>query len=1540
MYRVLALIPILIFATSCSGKKGGKAPQQEAPSETPIDATPTPTPTPVSALPAVVISSPSSMPVVSNASSLMIAGTCQSGATVAVTGDALASAPCSAGSFSLSVSKSLDGNWSFSVVQSTSGADASSPVTVTWNRDATAPIAPVITAPGTNPLTSNGSSVTLSGSCETGAVVILGGAGSASQTCVGAAFSFNLSQSSDGNYSYTLMQKDAANNSSSTASFQWNRDTTAPTAPTVTAPSVNPYISSDTNITISGACENGATVNLGGAGTDSMVCASNAYSFPVTKSTDGVYNFSLSQKDAANNTSATTAFQWVRDTGVPATPVITTPAVASVTTNANSQVIAGTCTTGYTVELSGAATNSQVCASNVFSFTVTSSSDGSKAYSVLQKSPANNSSASASVTWIRDTVAPAALALTNPASSPFISSSSTLSIDGSCENGAVVYLTGDAAANTACASGSFTFTVTKSTDGNYNFSLLQKDAATNSSTSTTLNWIRDTTSPAAPTLVSPTSPYLSNTNSVTITGGCESQATVQLTGDASTSAVCTLNNYSLTVTKSSDGNFNFTIAQTDLAGNSSTSISFNWQRDTQAPTAVTIVNPASNPYTSSGSSVTLSGACENGAVVSLTGAATSSMTCASNAYSFALTKSVDGTYNYSLAQTDPAGNASASTAFTWVRDSAVPSTPTITTPSVSIYNSNTSSLTISGACTTGNTVELSGASTNSMTCASSAYSFSVNNSTDGTYSYSVKQKSGSGVYSAAATVQWIRDTVVPSAPTITSPNASPKYSNGNSITVSGACENGATVKLAGAATNTTACSSGSYSFTVNNSVDGNYSYNVSQTDPAGNVSASSSVTWVRDTLAPAVPGLISPASNPFASGDTNINLTASCEPNASVTMTGDATGTATCSALGQFTLSISKSVDGTYNVSVTQKDLANNTSASLDFQWIRDTSVPSTPVIAAPASNPFRSNQNTITIQATCDDSLSPTAAVVNLSGDVSAGEVTSPAGSLSQNCTSSPVTFVIQKTADGTYNFSVDQENPNNGTSSATADIQWIRDTVVPAAPTITSPSTNPFTAPGNLTLSGACDPNATVYLTGADTQNVTCSLAGSYSFSVTKSTDATYNFILSQTDLAGNTSSNRNFQWIRDSNSVPPPTITSPAASPSITKLNSIVISGNCNDGYALTLAGDVTASDVTTPANSLTQTCAGGAFSYEIAKSSDGTFNFQLTQTFNSVTSSAATMQWKRDTVAPTVSISANPSNPNLSTGGAFTFSSNESGSTLECKLDTGSFASCTSPLTYATITNGSRTFSVRATDSAGNVSTTQTYSWVQAAYNAVALYHLDTASPLTDSSLYTQNAIVNQTLSSTGTTTNDTSGKFNNSRGFGSSIYLSTASTNVLNNAASTATIEGFVKMSSSISTTGQYYTLLSKTAASPQLGWEIRLRKASSTKYAIDFVSSLNGTTTATVSTSTFTASTSTWYYFAVTWNKGQTKIYFNSTTAKVSSGSVGTSTLFASSGALAVGKGSATGTGSSLWFAGSLDEVRISQTIRTIAIPTAAFTAD
>jgi hypothetical protein len=72
-------------------------------------------------------------------------------------------------------------------------------------------------------------------------------------------------------------------------------------------------------------------------------------------------------------------------------------------------------------------------------------------------------------------------------------------------------------------------------------------------------------------------------------------------------------------------------------------------------------------------------------------------------------------------------------------------------------------------------------------------------------------------------------------------------------------------------------------------------------------------------------------------------------------------------------------------------------------------------------------------------------------------------------------------------------------------------------------------------------------------------------------------------------------------------------------------------------------------------------------------------------------------------PTTTITSGPNAGTNDPTPTFTFSS-EPGSTFECKLDSGSYATCASPNTTSHLIDGSHTFYVRAKDAAGSVDPT--------------------------------------------------------------------------------------------------------------------------------------------------------------------------------------------------------------------------------------------
>ena len=101
---------------------------------------------------------------------------------------------------------------------------------------------------------------------------------------------------------------------------------------------------------------------------------------------------------------------------------------------------------------------------------------------------------------------------------------------------------------------------------------------------------------------------------------------------------------------------------------------------------------------------------------------------------------------------------------------------------------------------------------------------------------------------------------------------------------------------------------------------------------------------------------------------------------------------------------------------------------------------------------------------------------------------------------------------------------------------------------------------------------------------------------------------------------------------------------------------------------------------------------------------TFEARATDPAGNVDPTPASLSFTVDTGAPQTTIDSGPSGLTSDETPTFTFSSSEAGSTFECRVDADAWASCTTPKTTASLTDGAHTFEVRATDQAGNVDPT--------------------------------------------------------------------------------------------------------------------------------------------------------------------------------------------------------------------------------------------
>jgi CSLREA domain-containing protein len=117
-----------------------------------------------------------------------------------------------------------------------------------------------------------------------------------------------------------------------------------------------------------------------------------------------------------------------------------------------------------------------------------------------------------------------------------------------------------------------------------------------------------------------------------------------------------------------------------------------------------------------------------------------------------------------------------------------------------------------------------------------------------------------------------------------------------------------------------------------------------------------------------------------------------------------------------------------------------------------------------------------------------------------------------------------------------------------------------------------------------------------------------------------------------------------------------------------------------------------------------CSGPGAEHTPAALGEGqhTFEVRAVDTAGNADGSGASRAFSVDATGPETSIDSGPAAGSITsdTTPTFAFSSSETGSTFECRIDGGAFGGCTATHTVAALGNGTHTLEVRATDPVGN------------------------------------------------------------------------------------------------------------------------------------------------------------------------------------------------------------------------------------------------
>ncbi len=761
-----------------------------------------------------------------------------------------------------------------------------------------------------------------------------------------------------------------------------------------------------------------------------------------------------------------------------------------------------------------------------FTFTFpTTLADGSYKAHAIATDNAGNSTTSAAVAFFIDTALPT-VSMTAPANNsntnnnkPTLSATAQDNAGGSglasvqfqySSNGGTSWTNAGAAETSA----PFTFTFpTTLADGSYEAHAIATDNAGNNTTSAAVSFLVDTTAPTV-SMTAPGNGSATNNNMPTLSAsvsdinGPSAIASVQFQYSNNGGTIWTNVGSTLTaapftftfVTALSDGGYDFRATATDQKGNSSTSLPVSVLIDTALPT-VSMIAPSNNSDTNN-NTPTLSATAQDNAGGS--GLASVQFQYSNNGgtswtnagaaetsgpFAFTLTTALaDGSYEAHAIATDSAGNSTTSAAVSFLVDTVGP-TVSMTAPANNISTTNnTPTLSATAQDNAGGSGLASvqfqyssngGTSWTNAGAAETSGPFAYTLTTalaDGSYEAHAIATDSAGNNTTSAAVSFLVDTTAPTVSMTAPGNGS--ATNNNKPTLSASAQdnvggsglasvqfqysnNGGTSWTNEGAAETNA----PFSFTFPTALaDGNYEARAVATDNTGNVSTSSAVSFLIDTVAPTV--TMSAPANGSATNNNKPTLSATASDNtggsglASVQLQYSSDGGGTWNNAGlpetsaPFTFTFPTALaDGNYEARAVASDNAGNSATSSALSFLIDT-VPPIVTMTAPATS-SDTNNNKPTLSATAQDNAGGSSLAnvqFQLSGDGGTTWINVGAAE-----TSAPFTFTFPTAlADGSYEArAIATDNVGNvATSSA---VSFGIDTVLPSSSVQMLPAFSP---------------------------------------------------------------------------------------------------------------------------------------------------------------------------------------------------------------------------------------------------------------------------------------------------------------------------------------------------------------------------------------------------------------------------------------------------------------------------------------------------
>jgi hypothetical protein len=497
---------------------------------------------------------------------------------------------------------------------------------------------------------------------------------------------------------------------------------------------------------------------------------------------------------------------------------------------------------------------------------------------------------------------------------------------------------------------------------------------------------------------------------------------------------------------------------------------------------------------------------------------------------------------------------------------------------------------------------------------------------------------------------------------------------------------------------------------------------------------------------PPVASVASISPTPNASGFNNsspvvVNLTAQDNAGgtgvASITYAVDSGSPTTVNAANA---AVTVSGDGTHVVSYFATDNAGNASASQNLAIKIDTMAPGTPSITVPGYVNI-ANVSNVPVNGTAEPGSSVTLTVTDAGSAHTVSQTLTASGAGTWTAATLNLTALNQ----GTVTLTAKATDAAGNTGS-TVTVTSIKDTLAPAAPTISAPAYINIANASNVPVSGTAETGAAVTLLVADAGTAhtvsqsSTAVGGAWSttgLNLTSLNDGVVTYTATATDAAGNTGTSAAVTKTKDTLAPGLPTISVPTFV-NAANAASVPVSGTAEPGATVALSVTDPGTAHTVSQNATANGAGAWSTGLDLSTLNQGTVTYKVIATDAAGNAGAIrTATNTKDTVSATPVVTPPPSVNAANVGNVVVNGTSDAGASVTLIVADANSVHSTSRTTTAdgsgswsigslnlgTFNPGAISYTATATDPAGNVSAagtaTNTKDVVAPTVTAVAL-----------------------------------------------------------------------------------------------------------------------------------------------------------------------------------------------------------------------------